>query len=286
MQKLKLVCLSAFVVLFASCTQVRYQPSTSDTELFSMQDPVRTEWPETEEPRRQEPRRQKPRRTTRRTRHIDDVRDFEGRPYEQTRVRLQLFREDIELDDIDVDFDNAADASIFETERDRSGFRAEFGKNATGGFVQVFREKLRAPALLTEEFVNHGVGFGAHGVPRVARIRNIDLLVPWRVEGNLVGGSERTGGFDQDLFYAESNFEVGFGARTLGIQATTGLIANSIGGVFDTDLPSPGDADISGTNVGAFFEVLYKHPRVPLMGRIRAIAGDVQGIMLSFGFAF
>lgn len=285
MLKPKLACLAALLLL-AGCSQVSYQLAPRPWTVPSItQDPegVRNESPEEQEPDNQEPRRR-----SRRTRHIDDVdvaRDRPYRTYSQTRVRLQAIRENIELDDLDVDFDSAPNGSIFETERDRTGFRAELGSNG-GGFVQIFREKLRAPALLTEEFVNHGIGGGAFGTPRVGTVREMELIVPWRVEVNLVGGSERVGGSDQDLFYAESNFELGFGARAFNVQASSGLIANSIGGIFNTDLPGKGDADISGTNVGVYFEVLYKHPRVPLMARARAIAGDVQGVMLSFGFAF
>ena len=47
-----------------------------------------------------------------------------------------------------------------------------------------------------------------------------------------------------------------------------------------------GGAEISGTNFGAYLEVLYKRPNVALMARAGAIAGDIQGVMLSFGFAF
>lgn len=286
MQKLMLVCLSASVVMLSSCTTARFQPKTTGTDVFATtQQPRRgnTEWPD-----EQEPERQRPRRARNERRRIDDVDRIREKPYESTNVRLQLFREDIELDDIDVDFDSLPDGSLFETERKRTGFRAEFGRNGTGGFVQVFREKLQAPTLLIEEFTNHGIGFGALGAPVVHQTRHADLIVPWRIEVDLVGGSERVGAGndDQDLFYAESNFELGFGARAFGVQASSGLIANSLAGTFDTDVPTSSDADISGTNIGAFFEVLYKHPRVPLMARARAIAGDVQGIMLSFGFAF
>lgn len=283
MLKPKLACLAALLLL-AGCSQVSYQLAPRPWTVPSItQDPegVRNESPEEQEPDNQEPRRR-----SRRTDDVDVTRDRPYRTYSQTRVRLQAIRENIELDDLDIDFDSAPNGSIFETERDRTGFQAEVGSNG-GGFVQVFREKLRAPALLTEEFLNHGIGGGAFGTPRVGNVDEIELIVPWRVEVNLVGGSERVGGSEQDLLYAESNLELGFGARAFNVQASAGLIANSIGGIFNTDLPgSTGDADISGTNVGVYFEALYKHPRVPLIARARAIAGDVQGVMLSFGFAF
>ncbi len=283
MLKPKLACLAALLLL-AGCSQVSYQLAPRPWTVQNItQDPEGVRNEPTEE---QEPDNQEPRRRTRRIDDLDVARDRSYRTYSQTRIRLQAIRENIELDDLDFEFDSAPNGSIFETERDRTGFRAEAGSNG-GGFVQVFREKLRAPALLTEEFVNHGIGGGAFGTPQVGNVNEIELIVPWRVEVNLVGGSERVGGSDQDLLYAESNFELGFGARAFNVQASSGLIANSIGGIFITDLPgSAGDADISGTNIGVYFEALYKHPRVPLIARARAIAGDVQGVMLSFGFAF
>lgn len=67
-------------------------------------------------------------------------------------------------------------------------------------------------------------------------------------------------------------------------------MVNGIAGLFDSDDPAnpaiSGGADITGTNFGAYLEVLYKHPRVPLVARIRGIAGDLSGVLLSFGFAF
>src|SRR5690606_34877598 len=89
--------------------------------------------------------------------------DEPGRPYSRTRVRLQLFRDDIELDEIDIEFDNGSDGKLFDVERTRTGFRAEFGRLASGGFFQVFSEKMRAPLLFTEEFTNYGFGGGVVG---------------------------------------------------------------------------------------------------------------------------
>ena len=71
---------------------------------------------------------------------------------------------------------------------------------------------------------------------------------------------------------------------------TAGIVANSVGGLFESDNPALNSNDdpsvISGTNVGAYVEVLYKHDRVPLMARVRAMFGDFNGVLLSFGFAF
>ena len=213
-----------------------------------------------------------------------------GRPYAQTRARLQLFREEIEFDDLDVEVGNGADASLRDIERDRFGFRAEFGRQATAGFFQLFVEEMRAPALLLEDFDNIGLGGGAVGAPVVGDAGRVELLVPYRFEVDFVGGSESVGGFDQDLFYFEAVFELGFGARAFGAQASAGVVVDSLAGWFDSNNPASlanGDnATIMGTNVGAYAELVYKHDQVPLMARVRGIAGDVSGVMFSFGFAF
>ena len=144
--------------------------------------------------------------------------------------------------------------------------------------------------MLTEQFTNFGFGGGVAGAPAVGHNRDLEFIVPYRFEANLVFGSEAVGGFDQDIWYAESTFELGFGARIFGLQSTTGIMANSVAGWFDSDNPSNpaigGTAELTGTNVGAYFELLYKHPRVPLMARIRGVVGDIRGVMMSFGFAF
>lgn len=236
-----------------------------------------------------EPRNQS-RSGSRNERPRRDTRYEPGRPYGQTRVRLQLIREDIELRELDVELDNAPDFDLRDIERDRVGFRAEFGKGTTGGFFQLFTEDLRGPALLTEEFTNYGIGGGIAGSPIVGHTDTLDFVVPHRLEVNVARGSESVGGFDQDLFYIESAFEVGFGVRAFGLQGSSGIMVHSMAGLFDSDDPAnisnPGDASITGTNVGAYIEVLYKHDRVPLMARVRAIAGEVRGVMFSFGFAF
>jgi hypothetical protein len=213
-----------------------------------------------------------------------------GRPYGATRVRLQLFREGLEFDELDVEFDSGPDGKLYDIERDRFGFRAEFGSRGVGGFVQVFGEELEAEPLFGEDFDNFGIGGGVNGTPVVGRAGKVEFLVPFEFEINVAAGSESVGGFDTDLLYLDTQFDVGFGARAFGAQASTGIVINAIGALYETDDPSSaanGDpALIHGTNIGAYIEVLYKHDRVPLMARARAIVGDVSGVMLSFGFAF
>lgn len=221
-----------------------------------------------------------------------DERAVRGTPYGSTRARLQFFREDIEFDRLDLDFDNIPDANLYDAERDRFGFRAEFGgsRGGVGGFFQVFGEEFRAPSLIGEEFDLFGVGGGVAGAPAVGRADRVEFVVPLRFAINVAGGSENVGGFDGDLLYGESVFELGFGARAFGAQLSSGFVVNSFGGWYESDDPARHSNDdptvMTGTNVGAWFEALYKHERVPLMARVRGIVGDVSGVLLSFGFAF
>jgi hypothetical protein len=216
-------------------------------------------------------------------------REGQGKAYEETRARLLYFRENIELDRLDVDFDTAPDDKLRNTERDRVGFRAEFGRDA-GGFFQVFGEDFRAPRLAAEELDCFGIGGGVAGAPTVGESRQVRFVVPYRFEVDVVYGSESIAGFDEDLVYLEGMFELGFGARLFGVQASSGFQLRSLAGRFDSDNPSsPSNSDpsaISGTNVGGYVELLYKHERVPLMVRLRGLVGDISGLEFSFGFAF
>lgn len=214
----------------------------------------------------------------------------EGKPYGRTKARLQYFREDIELDRLDVEFDGSPDIDLRDVERDRFGFRADFGSRSAGGFFQLFGERLEAPGLFGQRFHDVGIGGGVVGAPVVDRTDRIDFVVPYRFEVDLVGGKEDDSGFDEDLLYLEGMFEIGLGARLFGLQLSSGGQLRSLTARFDSDNPaSPASLDtavITGTNVGAYFEVLYKHEMVPLMARVRALVGDVRGLEFSFGFAF
>lgn len=214
----------------------------------------------------------------------------EGRPYGQTRARLQFFREDIELDELDLQRDVGPDLVLRDTERTRQGFRADFGNRAAGGFFQLFAEEFRAPLLSVGELDNYGIGGGVVGAPVVGGSGRVEFVVPYRFEVDLVVGGESGGSPDEDIGYLEAMFDLGFGARVFGLQASSGLQLRSIGGRFDSDDPAApagtAQSDFDGTNVGAYVELLYKHDRVPLMARVRGLAGDIRGLELSFGFAF
>ncbi len=118
----------------------------------------------------------------------------------------------------------------------------------------------------------------------------MDFRMPFKFEANVSFGSENVGTSSQDFGYAEGIFEVGFGVGWLGLQPSVGVLVHSIAGISDTDQLSSAVlgniSEISGYNIGGYFEVLYTHPKVPLMVRARGIAGDIEGATITFGMAF
>lgn len=214
---------------------------------------------------------------------------FPGEPYEETRVRLQVFAESIELSELEHDFELRPTQTSVDIERDRFGFRAEFGGDPVGGFFQVFVEEYTDP-LLPAVFDNVGLGGGIIGTPKVANIGEVDLLVPFRVEIDVAVGIEEVGGFDEEFVYFESVLEVGFGARWRGLQPSAGLMVHSLVGLHESDDPTdPSHLEpttITGTNAAGFFQLLYKHDAVPFFARFRTVFGDVQGVFFAVGAAF
>jgi hypothetical protein len=264
------ICLAS--LLLASCAQSRNNSKK----------PVDLDAPALEQP---EPDESEP-EANRDTRSSYDY-DYD---YNFTYTRLQLIREDIEFKDFDIDFENGSDGTLLDLERDRSSFRAEFGDVADSSFFQIFSEQVQAPSLLTEEFTNYGIGGGIIGSPVVDNSGSMDFRMPFKFEANVSFGSENVGIYSQDFGYAEGIFEVGFGVGWLGLQSSVGVIIHSIVGISDTDLPSSSalgnNSEISGNNIGGYFEVLYTHPKVPLMVRARGITGDIEGVTIKFGMAF
>lgn len=209
-----LLCLSASLPGFlTSCTQAGLPPQPTFVPLAGLDSfgsASAQQDPGSQIPGDQIPGDQSPQLRDRSSqqRLSDRYQDLElGRPYSDTRTRLQLFRDDIKLDELDVDFDDGSSARLRNLKRTRTGFRAEFGSVANSGFFQLFSEKMRAPALLTEQFTNYGAGGGVTGTPTVGRTRNVEFLVPYRFEANLAVGSESVAGFSQSLWYAEGTFE-------------------------------------------------------------------------------
>jgi len=205
-------------------------------------------------------------------------------------VSVAAFHEEQELDELDVDFDNTPDGTLLNTERDRTGVRATFGTNFIGGFVNVFKEEFRAPGLLLTDFDTFGVGGGVVGAPQIGGSERLKVVVPFRYEIALAAGIEEVSGFDLEWIYYQSSLEGGIGIQFAGLQPSVGVAANSVFGLFESDNPaSPANVDpamVDGLNFGGFAEVLYQPKNAPVVGRIRAMFGEVSGVLVSFGFRF
>jgi len=202
-------------------------------------------------------------------------------------VRLELFRQDNEFGEIELDIDGGPTVDLRNADRDRTGFRATFGGSSTRGYFQIFVEEWDLnPSLGGFDFDLIGIGGGVSGTPTVHTFNeDMRLILPFRGGLNIAVGENDAGGVnDADLAYLEFEGELGFGGDFYGAQPSVGVYLNSVAGILSPDVGP--DADITGTNAGVFFQLMYKHDNFPIFGTIRAMGGDVEGALLSFGAAF
>jgi hypothetical protein len=196
-----------------------------------------------------------------------------------------------ELDAIQFDPDDLLSTVELPVERDRVTARFAFGREAVRGFIHVFKEHLLAePTTLSVTRVSVdslGVGGGVKGAPRVnGSEATVAFLIPYRVDVSVVVGDEDTTSAGDDLVmaYLEGQVDLGFGAEWKGLRVSGGATASSLVGHIESDLFE--DLDLEGTNVGVYGEVRYKHPAVPVYGRIRATGGDIERTEFALGLAF
>ncbi len=216
-----------------------------------------------------------------------DAQESQTRKRRTQHARVEIFRQDIELDDIEFDPDDAPSTDLLGTDRERTGVRATFGGRTVGGFVQLFVEEWDlAPTVPGFDFDLIGVGGGVAGTPTLHEFNeNARLTLPFRAGVNLaVGDNGLRGANDTTLGYLEFEGEIAIGADLYGAQPSVGIYVTSLSGIVSPEVGA--DADVTGTNGGAFAQILYKHPDFPVFGSIRALGGDVEGGLLSFGVAF
>jgi hypothetical protein len=220
------------------------------------------------------------------------VQDLEPR---EPRFWIQGFSEQSELEELDVDFDDAGFSLLSpDVEKNRVGLRFAFGGNGARGYVQFFSEEMVSllPGLLPDEFDLVGLGGGIQGAPSIADLgENASLVLPYRVGISLAVGIEEFRGFDEELAYLDTELEFGFGARFLGFQPSAGLYLDTLVGVYESDDPTnPSHLDtattVTGTHVGGYGELFYKHDEFPVFAYVRAVFGEVSGAMFGFGAAF
>lgn len=201
-------------------------------------------------------------------------------------VRLEVFRQDIELGEIEYEPEDAADFSLPDVDRKRAGLRAAFGSPNARGYVHIFGEELRSSLNQFDEIL--GIGGGVAGKPTVHEFGDqIRLILPYRLGLNFAGGEEDLGVIEENIGYIEFEGEIGFGGYFHGVQPSVGLYVSSLAGRIEVEdhITNP-ETDFDGSNSGGFLQLEYKHDEFPLFGRIRAMGGDVEGILVSFGASF
>lgn len=207
-----------------------------------------------------------------------------------TRIRLEFFAQDIELGEVTFDPDNVpGEFDVKDIERKRRGFRGAFGKRSVRGYFNIFGEEWDRGFQTATDFEMLGIGGGVLGEPSVSSHNNdnVRVVLPYRAGFNGVFGSEELGAVEEDTLYFEFEGEFGVGVDLWGARPMVGLYASSISGVVDTrDGVADPDSDYSGTNVGGFAELRYKHHSFPLFASIRAQGGDAEGVVFTFGGSF
>lgn len=208
---------------------------------------------------------------------------------QRSRVRLEVFVQDVELGELDREPDNAPNTTLKDVGRERAGFRAAFGKPAVRGYFQLFGEEWDNGFSSTNEFEMFGIGGGVLGEPAVAELSQDDvrLVIPYRAGFNVAWGDDDSGVVDEETVYVEFEGEVGFGAYLWGLRPMVGVYASNLAGY--TDIETPGNdfgVDYDGINVGGFAELRYRHDDFPLFAAARVQGGDVEGFVLSFGASF
>ena len=207
--------------------------------------------------------------------------------------RLEAFRKDIELEELELDPEVGSDFDVFDTDRERGGLRAAFGSPRARGYVQIFGEEFGngfgLPAnQFPGEFDLFGIGGGVAGIATVHEFEDqIRLIVPYRAGLNAAWGEEEVGVVDQNLAYVEFEGEVGFGGYFYGVQPSLGIYVSSLAGTLQVeDHVTDPETDFGGTNSGCFVQLEYKHDDFPLFAKVRAMGGDVRGVALSIGASF
>ncbi len=205
-------------------------------------------------------------------------------------THLEIFVEDVELGEVDIEVDGFPEFTTMDVERTRTGFRGSFGGRAAKGYVQLFGEEIKSAAVGGgDELDSYGLGGGVVGKPRIASFSDdAGLILPYRFGVNVVAGDANA--IDL-LIYGEAELEIGIGADVFGFQPAVGFYVQSFAGAFEQDLDDDDedddpDGDISASNSGGYVELYYRNADFPLYGRVRANFSDVDGALFTIGAAF
>ena len=192
----------------------------------------------------------------------------------------------IELGELNMEFDNGPKEAVKEIERTRLGGRIGFGGDKIKAYIQGYTEEF------ADEYDAYGGGLGIIGDPTLVPLGEaIDLVLPFKAGLNATVGDTRfeimSQEFKSDIAYIEFEGDVGIGVRLFGFVPSVGLYVSSINGKGEGCPGLAGDDfDFDGYNTAGFFDLYYKHDAIPLFGRGRLLAGDVDGFTLAIGLRF
>ncbi|MFT7670505.1 MAG: hypothetical protein ACI8X5_003214 [Planctomycetota bacterium] len=206
-------------------------------------------------------------------------------------VRLETFLQNIDLGDMSYDHSSEFGSDrpdIKDVPRERLGFRASFGRPSVRGYVQFFGEKWEKGFVTSNSYDLLGFGGGVTGEPVVGSYSedNVRLVIPYRAGLNMAIGSNEESLVKETSLYVELEAEVGFGAYLWGFRPMAGFYTSNLEGVVETEVGPDSDFSFSGTNIGAFLELRYKHDNFPVFASIRGQSGDVEGLVLTLGASF
>ena len=128
------------------------------------------------------------------------------------------------------------------------------------------------------------------GDPELGRAGDVSFILPFEAGVDVAAGIEEAGGFDEEFVYVEakpswdSARAPSESSRRSARRATSSTACTS-----PTTPPTRRTwkpTSITGTNVGAYAQLLYKHDDFPLFAKVRATFGDVEGVMFAAGVAF
>ncbi len=195
-------------------------------------------------------------------------------------VQLEFVYSELDLGKVTIEGSNIGKNSMTDVSRLRRTLRGNFGAQELRGFVQVFSEDFAGL------FDNYGLGGGVTGSPVVHEVdENLSLTVPYRAGANLVVGEN-----DADDFgaYLELEAEAAIATRFTGFQMSLGAYLTTFNGVIDNKDDNDGDDsdEFDATNAGLFMEVLFSGPALPVLGSIRILGGNTEGLLLSIGASF
>lgn len=125
---------------------------------------------------------------------------------------FELFLEDGELDSITFEEeDNLVADEDVKLERERVGIRFAWGGEKSRGTLQLFGEDWKAGSA--KSLTLFGLGGGIKGTPVISELsRDVDLILPYRADVSLAGGTDSVGTTDRTAAYLELHGDVESGS--------------------------------------------------------------------------